>query len=170
MHMQNVSAWISSATWKLLATEAPSRHPQETGGVLIGYWADPNTVVISASVGPGPDSIHGRYTYEHDHVWEASQIALHYTRSGRSETYIGDWHTHPDAASGVLSSTDRRSLRRVLGAREARLSRSLMMVLFGHPNQWHADIWLAEFEHAAWRWRPKLSITSVRTVSFDNQF
>jgi integrative and conjugative element protein (TIGR02256 family) len=167
MYMQNVSAWISSAMWKSLTTEAARRHPQETGGVLIGYWADPNTVVINASVGPGPDSVHGRYSYEHDHVWEASQIALHYERSGRSQIYIGDWHTHPDAVSGVLSSTDRRSLRRVLSAREARLSQALMMVVFGHPNQWRADIWLAEFEQAAWRWRPKLSITPVPMVSFE---
>lgn len=167
MHMPDVTAWISSATWKTLAAEAINRYPLETGGVLIGYWADSNTVVITTSVGPGPASIHSRYAYEHDHAWEASQIALRYQRSARSQTYIGDWHTHPGADSGALSSTDRGSLRCVLGAREARLARALMLVLFGDPNQWGADIWIAEFERAVWRWRPKLLIGPVQVVNFD---
>jgi integrative and conjugative element protein (TIGR02256 family) len=164
--MPDVTAWISSATWETLAAEAADRYPLETGGVLIGYWADPNTVVITTAAGPGPASVHSRYSYEHDHAWEASQIAMHYERSARPQVYIGDWHTHPGAGSGALSSTDRRSLRRVLGAREARLARALMLVLFGGPKQRAADIWVAEFERAVWRWRPKLLIMPVQSTHF----
>lgn len=166
MLMPDVTAWMPSTIWAMLTAEAADRYPLETGGVLIGYWADPRTVVITDSVGSGPASVHGSYSYEHDHVWEASQIAVHYERSARTQIYIGDWHTHPNARSGALSSTDRRSLRRVLGAREARMSSALMLVLFGDPKQWSADIWVAGFERAAWRWRPKLLVMPVQVMNY----
>jgi integrative and conjugative element protein (TIGR02256 family) len=122
---QGVIAWISSGVWETLISEADRRYPLESGGALVGYWSDAATVVVTESVGPGPASDHDRYSYRHDHDWEASQIALHYERSGRSEVYIGDWHSHPDASSGDLSGTDRRSIRRVIKFREARLPRPL---------------------------------------------
>jgi integrative and conjugative element protein (TIGR02256 family) len=168
MHLQDVTVWIPSRILQTLHSEANRLFPDETGGVLIGYWADDINVVVTAGVGPGPAAIHGRYSYEHDHVWEAAQIALDYERSGRSHVYIGDWHTHPEAVSGRLSRTDRRSLRSVLGSREARLSRALMVVLFGRPSGWEADCWLAEFEPASiWRWRRSLSIKAARLRCFD---
>jgi integrative and conjugative element protein (TIGR02256 family) len=149
--MPQLTAWISSRIVDSLIGEADQKYPVETGGVLIGYWADAETAVVTASVGPGPASVHNRYSYLHDHVWEASQIALHYKRSGRSEVYIGDWHTHPDAPSGNLSFADRCSIRRVIKSREARVSHPLMTILFGQPANWHATIWVAELRSGWWR-------------------
>src|SRR5580700_9346084 len=123
--MPKLTAWIPSRIFDSLIGEADRKFPVETGGVLIGYWADANTAVVTASVGPGPDSVHGRYSFQHDHVWEASQIALRYEQSGRTEVYIGDWHTHPHATSGNLSFTDRCSIRRVIRSPEARVTRHL---------------------------------------------
>lgn len=155
--MPKVIAWISSGVWETLISEADRRYPLETGGALVGYWSDAETVVVTESLGPGPASDHDRYSYRHDHDWEASQIALHYERSGRSEVYIGDWHTHPDASSGDLSGTDRRSIRRVIKSREARLPRPLMTVLFGRPGNWRLAVWEAELK-SGWRWPRRLSV------------
>jgi integrative and conjugative element protein (TIGR02256 family) len=166
--MQGVTAWISSRSLDALHGEADRFYPSETGGVLIGYWADIANVVITAAVGPGPAAIHERYSYEHDHDWEADQIAVEYERSERSHVYIGDWHTHPDLSSGRLSGTDKRSLRRVLGSREARLCRTLMVVLFGRPQEWGADIWLARLGRASrWSWRRSLLIEPVCLQRYD---
>jgi integrative and conjugative element protein (TIGR02256 family) len=164
--MPKLTAWISSVISDSLSREADRTYPRETGGVLIGYWSDAHTAVVTASIGPGPASVHNRYFYRHDHVWEASEIALHYERSGRSEVYIGDWHTHPDAPSGNLSVTDRCSIRSVIKSREARVSHPLMTVLFGRPDNWQPAIWSAEFM-SGWVWRPRLVVHPVEVREFN---
>jgi integrative and conjugative element protein (TIGR02256 family) len=166
--MRDVEAWISSESLKVLQDEANRSYRDETGGVLIGYWADNRNVVITASAGPGPDAVHRRFSYEHDHVWEAEQIAADYERSGRAYVYIGDWHTHPDASSGRISGTDKRALRQVLNSPEARLPQALMLVLFGQPQEWQVNIWIAEFApRSAWWWRPSLLIEPAQLRRFD---
>ncbi|UPJ79130.1 Mov34/MPN/PAD-1 family protein [Bradyrhizobium sp. 183] len=166
--MQGLTAWISSPSLEELRGDADRFYPNETGGVLTGYWADDANVVITAVMGAGLAAVHKRYSYEHDHVWEAAQIGLEYERSGRTNVYVGDWHTHPDALSGRLSGTDKRALRRVLLSRDARLSKVLMLVLFGHPQEWRADVRVAEFRRvSAWRWRRSLSIESARLQRYD---
>jgi integrative and conjugative element protein (TIGR02256 family) len=168
LHMRDVKAWISSGSLNVLQDEADRSYRNETGGVLIGYWADDRNVVITAMAGPGPDAVHGRYSYEHDHVWEAEQIAVEYGRSGRAHVYLGDWHTHPDASSGRLSGTDRRALRQVLNSSEARLHQTLMLVLFGEPQEWQADLWIAKLgPTSAWRWRPPLLVEPAQLQHFD---
>ncbi|MET4775227.1 integrative and conjugative element protein (TIGR02256 family) [Bradyrhizobium elkanii] len=162
MHMQRLTAWISSRSLEIMGREADRLYPLETGGVLIGYWADDTNVVVTAEFGPGPAAIHKRYSYKHDHAWEAARVASEYERSERTHVYIGDWHTHPNASSGRLSGTDKRSLRTVLGSQEARLRRTLMVVLFGTSTEWQPDIWAAELGRASiWNWRRSLLIEPV---------
>lgn len=165
MLMSGVTVWLSAQTLSSLRTEADRQFPLETGGALIGYWSDAQTVVVTEFVGPGPDSVHGRYSYQHDHKWEASQIAIHYDRSGRSQVYIGDWHTHPEAKSGDLSGTDRRSIRRVIKSREARACRPLMAVLFGSPEQWTPSVWVSTLK-PRWGWRKQLSVEATKLQIF----
>jgi integrative and conjugative element protein (TIGR02256 family) len=164
--MSEVTVWLSSQTLSSLKDEADRRYPLETGGALIGYWSDPVSAVVTHFVGPGPASDHQRYSYEHDHVWEASQIALHYHRSRRSHVFIGDWHTHPDAISGSLSRTDRRSIRRVIKSREARVAHPLMLVLFGSPEHWGTAMWVAALK-PRWAWRSRLSIEQPKLELFN---
>jgi integrative and conjugative element protein (TIGR02256 family) len=158
--MQQVTVWISSDDLGSLTSEADRRYPLETGGVLIGYWSDLNTVVVTASVGPGPASVHSRRTYQHDHAWESSRIAFHYEKSGRSEVYLGDWHTHPNASNAHLSSMDRRSMRQVIRSPEARVTRPLMCILFGKPSDWRLSAQVGELKKQ-WRWIPKLVVCPI---------
>jgi integrative and conjugative element protein (TIGR02256 family) len=166
--MRGVKAWISSGSFNELQDEGDRNYRNETGGVLIGYWADQHNVVITAIIGPGPDAVHRRYSYEHDHVWEAEQIAVEYERSGRAHVYIGDWHTHPDASSGRLSGTDKRALRQVLNSSEARLHETLMLVLFGRRQEWRAGLFIAKLgPTSGWRWRPMLQVEPAQLQQFD---
>jgi integrative and conjugative element protein (TIGR02256 family) len=164
MLMSPVTVWLSTRTLSSLKTEADRQFPLETGGALIGYWSDADTVVVTEFVGPGPDSVHRRYSYQHDHEWEAAQIAVLYHRSGRSHVYIGDWHSHPEASSGDLSGTDRRSIRRVIKSREARARRPLMIVLFGNHERWTPSVWVATLE-PRWGWQ-QLLIGAVKLQLF----
>jgi integrative and conjugative element protein (TIGR02256 family) len=165
--MPEITVWMSANILVSLIDEAGRRYPLETGGALIGYWSDGVTAVVTQFVGPGPASDHRRYSYQHDHVWEASQIALHYHQSERSHVYIGDWHTHPDASCGDLSGTDRRSIRRVINSHEARVARPLMTVLYGCPTNWGSVTWVAALK-PKWAWRSQLSIESATLRLFDH--
>lgn len=164
--MPQITVWLSSQALSSLTDEADRRYPLETGGVLVGYWSDANAAVVTDFVGPGPASVHRRYSYEHDHVWEADEIASHYNRSDRSHVYIGDWHTHPNATSGNLSGTDRRSIRRVIEFREARAAHPLMLVLFGRPRKWGSAIWISALK-PSWAWRSRLSVEPATLQLFE---
>jgi len=164
--MHGVTVWMSRQTLAAATDEADNRYPLETGGALVGYWSDANTAVVTQLVGPGPASEHRRYSYQHDHEWEAAQIADHYHQSERSHVYIGDWHTHPDASTGELSGTDRRAIRRVIDYPKARLVHPLMMILFGDPERWKPAIWAAELR-PRWTWRGRLSIAPAKYHLFE---
>ena len=69
-----------------------------------------------------------------------NEIAEHYYASGRVETYLGDWHSHPNGG-GRLSSLDRRTLAMIAGFDAARAPRPLMAVLHG-GEPWRLAIWL----------------------------
>lgn len=107
------------------------------GGVLIGYWYDTSTVVISDAIGPGPAaSCEWR-------AWLLREIARSYQSSGRPETYLGGWHTRPDADSCGLSWIDRRKFRRVINTAAPWTSYPLMVVFHGKKGNRRGTAWLA---------------------------
>jgi integrative and conjugative element protein (TIGR02256 family) len=103
--------------------------PNETGGVLIGYWLkNSEGVVITEAVGPGPCSKHEETRFIPDWSYHESEIARFYEESGRMHTYLGDWHSHP-YSSTRLSITDRRTLLKIAKHKEARVPTPLMAVI-----------------------------------------
>lgn len=134
------TAWISNVTFNELITEAKRTFPDETGGVLLGYWSTPfEEVVITHTVGPGPRAVHRRHRFVPDPNYQEEEVARHYEQSGRVHTYLGDWHTHP--ASGLhLSRQDYRTARRIATSVEARVAVPIMAVLEG-PTSWKLAVW-----------------------------
>lgn len=119
----------------LCRAEADRCYPLETGGVLMGFWRR-HLAVVTQVIGPGPNARHERWSFEPDQEWQLGAIAAHYARSGRRETYLGDWHTHPDARNGNLSRMDRGVLRKVISTPSARAPTPVMMILYGSPAGW----------------------------------
>jgi integrative and conjugative element protein (TIGR02256 family) len=134
--------------------------PKETGGVFMGYWHDRYTAVVTAAIGPGPSAVHDRYHFEPDYDYQFRQIAEHYERSGRRETYIGDWHSHPGASSGHLSRLDRRVLRHIINTPAARADRPLMAIFYGGEDAWDLAGWQAQLFARKLLW-PKLAVDEV---------
>lgn len=141
--------WLPRAALHAMREEATRRYPCETGGVVLGYvvehseqgaekgrhgapdTADGGTVlVVTAVVGPGPRAVHRRATFLPDHDYHAAEVARVYESSGRIWTYLGDWHTHPNAPA-YLSATDAETLERIARSPRARTPRPLMIVLGG---------------------------------------
>ncbi len=143
--------WLPSGLIKVCMNEASGFFTLETGGVFMGWWADSTTSVITAIIGPGPEAIHKQHSFEPDQAWQLDQIAIHYKASGGRETYLGDWHSHPNATCGGLSRTDRCVLRHIIKAPLARCEEPLMAVFYGEPKMWKTNVW-----HAKLRPRPLL--------------
>lgn len=157
------TAWISKGALTFMATEYQRTLPNETGGVLIGYWlADSEGVVVTEAVGPGPRSKHDEISFVPDWIYQESEIARLYEKSGRMHTYLGDWHSHPDSTTR-LSLTDRHTLLKVAKHADARVPTPLMAVI-GQADPLVVQIW--QYRPGGFiRARGKIAALQVRQFS-----
>jgi integrative and conjugative element protein (TIGR02256 family) len=130
-------AWVEKISLARMIEEASNKYPDETGGCLMGYGSQGN-VVVTTCIGPGPKAKHRRSEFVPDSEWQELQIEQIYEKSGRLLTYLGDWHSHPNAATR-LSWKDRRTLLKIATFGEARLSSPIMAVVAGPP--WSVKVW-----------------------------
>lgn len=123
--------------------EAERYYPVESGGTFMGYTHD-DYAVVEALIPAGPRAKRGRYGFAPDQAWQLAEIARCYEQFGRKTTYLGDWHSHPNARSGDLSGKDKSVLKRVIETPHARCSRPLMAILWGTPaSSWSLSAWSA---------------------------
>jgi integrative and conjugative element protein (TIGR02256 family) len=135
-----VIVWLSAPVLEELLTLADEKFPLETGGVVIGYVSeDLSQVIVRSVVGPGPEAVHSPVAFVPDGDYHQEQVAELYTASGRTDTYLGDWHSHPHG-SAVLSWRDRRTLRSIQRSREARTPKPIMLVVAG-DTAWDTQAW-----------------------------
>ena len=133
-------AWLPRLAAELIHAEAQNKFPLETGGILMGYWAEAD-VVITHAVGPGPNATHGKISFIPDAQYQEGEVARIYEESGRLSTYLGDWHTHP-RGSTRMSRRDRRTLRRIASSTEARCPKPLMALCAGGKKKWLMGVWV----------------------------
>jgi integrative and conjugative element protein (TIGR02256 family) len=126
------TVWLKESAYIKILEETIKWMPFETGGILIGYWGPPNEIVVTDIVGPGPLAMHENDSFEPDHEYQVREISKKYFNTNRTETYLGDWHTHPNSSS-YLSEKDKRTLKRIADFKKARLKKPLMLVLGTHP-------------------------------------
>lgn len=145
---RSITAWVARAAIQVLAREADRFYPNETGGILIGYWDESmRNVVITIGTRSGCLARHASLLYAPDAEHDEAEIAKYYKASEGVYTYLGDWHTHPNETS-YLSGKDFRTLALIAQTPGARIANPLMAVLGGKPNGWELHIWCYEG-----RWR-----------------
>lgn len=166
----SVTTWIPAVLVREMLGDAQHHAPAETGG---GYWASDDVVVVTAIVDGGPLAVRSPEGFIPDAAHQATRIADLYEDSGRVDTYLGDWHSHPEG-SVSLSWTDRRTIRRISRHRPARCPVPLMIVVGGvdcaavcgvDPDG--GDVW----ELACWsfdrRSTPRLARTTLQVDTRD---
>lgn len=131
--------WIERSALQLMVDDGSRWAPEETGGILVGYWAGDEETVVTAAIDAGPNSTHHAGGFLPDADYQAAQIAKLYEQSGRYHGYLGDWHTHPLGGLS-LSRTDRGTMRRIARHADARCPRPLMMLL-ADSMAWQAAVW-----------------------------
>lgn len=140
--------WLKGSAYNAILVEAIKAMPRETGGVLIGYWGNMHEAVVTDIVGPGPKAIHKRHSFVPDNAHHVGEIKKAYLKSERTETYLGDWHTHPKS-SAYLSEQDQSTLLKIADYKHARLIQPLMVVLGTRPFGLAA--WVHIYGHAGRR-------------------
>lgn len=126
---------------------AQQHFPNEAGGALMGYWSeDGKEVVVTDLIGPGPSATHRPASFKPDYAFQEKEIERLYVESERVNTYLGDWHTHPNGPA-ALSGTDTRTLKNIASFPQARADAPIMLLLSGRPGQWRVTAWQLK------RWR-----------------
>lgn len=120
-----------------MVLEASNRLPRETGGILLGHWADGRQAVVTHVIGPGPLARHGYSTFEPDYQFQEAEIVRICASVDGGCDYLGDWHSHP-RGSPHPSARDIRVLRTIAGYAAARCKHPVMCIVFGGPH-WAAS-------------------------------
>lgn len=135
--------WLPHDALDQAVSDARDMTPDETGGVLLGYWAREHTeAVITSIVGPGPRAEHRSDGFRPDPEFHEDAISHAYRESAGRVTYLGDWHSHPTGLP-VPSEKDRRVLRRIAREPAARAPRPLMLILGCPQEDWELMCWQA---------------------------
>lgn len=111
---------------------AASSKPRETGGTLVGHYSEDFreafvTEALEANIGARKQRV--RFYRPPDDV--DGQLARIYEESGGLTHYLGEWHTHPDAAP-TPSPTDLSTLRGLARSRSVATDTPFMVILGGN--------------------------------------
>jgi integrative and conjugative element protein (TIGR02256 family) len=128
MEKDKLTIWLKNEALREIEKQGVAWGDLETGGILIGYWANESVVVITSVIGPGPKALHTPTSFVPDQAYHERELERIYKQSNRTETYLGDWHTHPNE-SAYLSGLDKHTLKKIAGFKPARLRKPLMLIL-----------------------------------------
>lgn len=96
---------ISDKAYNGMIRESFSKHPVETGGILLGYILDNGLWVVMEMIPPGLQCVHQTALFEYD------QAFVNYLGTSVANQYkqplqvLGLWHRHPGSMD-YFSSTD----------------------------------------------------------------
>lgn len=119
-----------------MEAEASDYAPDETGGMLVGYWSDTGDAVITATIQGGPSALRRPSRFVPDGLWQQERLDEIYLQSGRVHTYLGDWHSHP-LGSLRPSGRDRDTAKKVAKSTEARAPQPLTLIAAKSDGEWH---------------------------------
>jgi integrative and conjugative element protein (TIGR02256 family) len=132
--------WLPNRALRAMTEEAERTFPNETGGVLMGYWsASESEVVVTHVIGPGPLAVHEAVRFTPDADYQEQEISRWYLADALRHTYLGDWHSHPEGGT-TLSPIDYRTLCKIASYEMARAPTPLMAVL-SLNGQWSLSVW-----------------------------
>jgi integrative and conjugative element protein (TIGR02256 family) len=126
--------WISEELLDELTAQANRERPNETGGMLLGWHAEGQSV-LAAAIGAGPGARSERDSLLPDGPWQQHRLEEAYEQSGRRITYLGDWHSHPRGPARP-SARDRDTAALVARCAAARAPEPLTAIIGRHAGRW----------------------------------
>jgi integrative and conjugative element protein (TIGR02256 family) len=147
----NDVVWLPLPLVRRIVVAATRAGGHETGGMLVGYeGADrAGEMVVTQLIAAGPRAKRGEFDFNPDGRWQRGELARVYQASGRLETFLGDWHSHPHGLP-LPSETDVKTAARTATNERARAPRPLTMIVGREKEEWL----LAAFRYVEDRLRP----------------
>ncbi len=135
--------------------------PEETGGVLVGYYTPQrDTAVVTAVEPPPPDSRRGRTWFERGVEGLRELFRELWKRAGSSRRYyLGEWHLHPRGAPWP-SSTDRRQMQEIADGPYECPETVLILVGGQPPEAWEVGVWVFRRRQRELRLEPGAGVGS----------
>lgn len=82
--------------------------------MLIGHHREAAPrIILDRLTTPQPEDRRSRYRFTRDQAAHQRLLDIEWALSGHTRTYLGEWHTHPEAVP-IPSCLDRRSWKRAL--------------------------------------------------------
>lgn len=135
---------IRRNVWAAIETACARDFPDETGGILIGYYtADLTTAVVTDVTEPPPDSRRGRTSFDRGTVGLGGMLGRLWRRPAADRRYyLGEWHLHPCGAARP-SGTDDRQMSTIAGAADHRCPEPVLLIVAGTPaTLWEVGCWV----------------------------
>jgi integrative and conjugative element protein (TIGR02256 family) len=126
--------WLPRSAVEQMREQADARAPLEHGGMLLG-WESDGQLVVSRLVGAGPHAKASRNSFAADGAWQQVQLERIYAASGRTVTYLGDWHSHPHG-SRRPSKRDRETAAGIARHRGSRASEPVTLIFHRGVRGW----------------------------------
>ena len=127
--------WISRKVLQHIHASAIASHPNEAGGVLIG-WSAGKQKVITGMIDGGPASSSSPSSFLPEHEWQVRLLREIFRHTSGDLDYLGDWHSHP-CSSPNLSSVDKETLKRIA----TQVPDASMVILGRVGEEWNLRSW-----------------------------
>ena len=139
-----MNCWVDNKVLADIETEIDKWRPQETGGLLLGYWSN-GEVVVTTSTASGPKAKHTFSSYTPDINFDRDRVANIYEESSGVISYLGDWHSHPKGGC-CLSQQDVLTLFNISTYEPARAATPIMLLAVRDRTEWKFAVWKNEIE------------------------
>jgi len=110
----------------------------ETGGILLGHHHR-DTVVVRHAGTPGPAAVRTPTSFLRDLTHAQGLADQAFADDG--SVWIGEWHTHPTAATTAPSTRDLHTYHQLLEDPELAFHTLIAIILTHYQDTWAATAW-----------------------------
>lgn len=104
----------------------------ESGGILIGYFQENNSYIITDFTKPGHEDKQSRFGFVRSKKNAQKEVNFFFKESEGKKIYLGEWHTHPEDFPSP-SSTDKASIWDRI-QKDRINAETIFMIIFGRKG------------------------------------
>jgi integrative and conjugative element protein (TIGR02256 family) len=117
----------------LLLARCIQSKPNETGGILVGFYTTAHDCAVVTTVSKPPSDSHSGRAYFVRGI-RGLQRWVDYLWRKRRHYYLGEWHFHPHRAP-IPSATDSQQMRKIAKAAAYQCPEPILVIVGGNPPE-----------------------------------
>ncbi|WP_336883727.1 Mov34/MPN/PAD-1 family protein [Priestia koreensis] len=147
--MNNLTFQDSKALYKVTISKKLMKYiqklchqslPNETGGILIGYYTDKlNLAVVTKILNAPADSRSGPTWFYRG--TSGIKKSLDTLWKSKKQFYIGEWHYHPNSSSN-LSYQDIKQMKFIANSPSYNCPEPILLIIGGNDLKWEESIYI----------------------------